>query len=89
LDDTHFVELARAASVQPLLALAQRIHLSGATLDVYETRWSGAQHFALVVGPLSETSAEKLRWSLLDAGVQAHVGLGSDHVGAPRPVSRP
>ncbi|MCA9598427.1 MAG: hypothetical protein KC776_34175 [Myxococcales bacterium] len=89
LDDTHYVEVARAAGVESLLKDAERIHLTGAVLDVYETEKPGAEHFALVVGPMAETQAEKLRWSLLDAGVEARVVLGGDHVGAPRPVSRP
>jgi hypothetical protein len=84
VEQTHFVELDRAASVPALLAFQQGIEFRGVTPSIRETAQPGSAKFALVVGPLTKSQAEIVRWSLLDAGVAAKASYGLDFVGAPR-----
>lgn len=78
-DDTHFVELGRAGTAPPLLALERRIEGRDWTAKLFETSASGDRRFALGIGPLDKGSAEKLRWALLEAGVEARTTLGDDY----------
>lgn len=86
VEPTHFVELARAASVPELLKARRRFELSGIQPRLYEASASGARRFALVLGPLDKTDAEGLRWQVLDHGLEATVSHGLDFVGNPRPA---
>lgn len=88
LEDAHFVEIARSGEVGPLDSLGQRIAFADVTPKVYETTKPEGARFALVVGPLDKPTAERLRWKLLEANVEAGITLGDDHKGAPREVKR-
>ncbi len=84
VEQTHFVELARAADVRTLLDLEQRVEFRGVAPSVRETAQSEAAHFALTLGPLGKAQAETVRWALLDAGLGATSSYGLDYVGAAR-----
>jgi hypothetical protein len=84
VEQTHFVELERAASVASLLAFQQRFEFRGVTPSIRETAQPDSEHFALVLGPLSKAQAESVRWSLLDGGSPAKTSYGLDFVGQPR-----
>lgn len=85
LEDAHYVEAARSAGVAELDAVRARISAPHLAPKVFETRRGGDRHFALVYGPMGKGDAEKLRWQLLEAGIDARVTLGEDHEGDPRP----
>jgi hypothetical protein len=85
LEDTHYVELARAAAPPSLLESSSRFEFSGVKPDIYETKRPGVEHFALVLGPFDRETAERLRWSVLDGGGSAELGVGADFIGEPRP----
>jgi hypothetical protein len=84
LEDTHYVELLRGDSVERLLEARSRLSFVDVTPRIFETRKTGADHFALVLGPFDKPTAEKLRWALLDKGESARLVIGEDHVGPPR-----
>jgi hypothetical protein len=84
LEDTHYVELMRSDSVERLLEARFRLSFVDATPRIFETRKTGADHFALVLGPFDKPTAERLRWALLDKGESARLVIGEDHVGPPR-----
>jgi len=87
-EDTHFVELGRNGNVPDLLHQAERIAFADIAPKIYETSEEGNRHFALVLGPLDKPTAERLRWKLLDANLEASISLGADHVGQPREIKR-
>jgi hypothetical protein len=87
-EDTHFVELGRNGNVPDLLAQAERIAFADVAPEIFETSAKGNRHFALVLGPLDKLTAERLRWKLLDANLDASISLGADHVGQPREIKR-
>ena len=89
LAPAHWVELARAADTAPLRALRGRLGLADVDPVMVETMEPGDQRFALAVGPIDADVAERLRWALLDRGVDARVGLGADHRGAPQKLPAP
>ncbi len=84
--DAHFVELARAETVPPLVARARAFAFADVTPEIYESTREGSGRFALVVGPLDKPSSERLRWKLLDANISATVTIGGDLLGLPRPA---
>ena len=84
LDDAHYVEVARAASSEALLAARDQLSLADVPARLVETTGRGDQRFALVLGPIDKPSAEQLRWMFLDKGRQAQVVLGDDYQGATR-----
>jgi hypothetical protein len=86
VESTHFVELGRAAAVPELLTAAERFDVSGTRSRIFETSRSGAERFALVLGPFEKVEAEGLRWQVLDHGREAIVSHGLDYVGTPRPT---
>lgn len=84
-DDAHYVELRRG-TLDALEAYRGELAIAGAVPRLFETSRGGPERFALVVGPLDEPRAERLRWSLLEQGVDARVELGGDYVGDPRDI---
>lgn len=86
VDQTHFVELLRAASVPPLLAMLARFDVSGIEPRIHETSGAAGRRFVLVLGPVDRSEADSLRWQALDHGIEAEVGHGLDFVGRPRPT---
>ena len=86
LDDAHFVELLRSDRVDELVSYRTRFQLSDVSPKIFETRGSGKERFALVLGPLDQPSAERLRWAVLEKGRSARIVEGIDHVGDPRPL---
>ena len=83
LDDTYFVELERSSQAAKLLTVSQQFRAQGPALKIFETKAQADSHFALSVGPLSKKSAEKIRWSVLQAGGHPRVVIGADYVGTP------
>jgi hypothetical protein len=86
VEQTHFVELSRAAAVPPLLKTLARFDVSGIEPRVFETSRTGDARFALVFGPLDRADADALRWQVLDHGLEANVSHGLDFVGSARPA---
>ena len=86
LADTHYVELGRAAAVSSLLEHANRFEFGGASAKIFETTRADTERFALVLGPLGQRAAERLRWQLLEKGERARVVVGEDHQGSARDV---
>lgn len=86
VEQTHFVELSRAATVPALLQMLARFDISGIEARIYETSRAADGRFALTFGPLEKADADTLRWQMLDHGVEASVSHGLDFVGAPRPL---
>ncbi|MCA9621169.1 MAG: SPOR domain-containing protein [Myxococcales bacterium] len=84
LDDTHHVELGRAATLAPLETLGARLSPQGFALKLQETRSPGDDRFTLMAGPFDHDTAEALRWQLLDRGLDAEESLGSDYRGEPK-----
>jgi hypothetical protein len=78
MDDTHYVELLRAADVAALRARA--LDVNGLALMVVRTNSEG---FALRAGPFDRQTAELVRWQLLEQQIDAKVSIGDDHVGEP------
>lgn len=85
LDDTHFVELARASSVPELLRHKEQYEVSGGVADVYEANAGEAERFVLAIGPLGRGAAHRTRWQLLEQEREATITFGDDYVGSPRP----
>jgi hypothetical protein len=86
LDDAHFVELMRSERVEELVHYRRRFQLSDVPPKIYETTKTGNQRFALVLGPIDQPSAERLRWAVLEKGGSARLVEGADHTGDPRPL---
>jgi hypothetical protein len=86
LDDAHFVELMRSEKVEELVHYRRRFQLSDVSPKIYETTKTRNQRFALVLGPIDQPSAERLRWAVLEKGGSAHLVEGVDHLGDPRPL---
>jgi hypothetical protein len=84
-DDAVFVELGRAETVREALAFEQGYAFSGGAPDVYETAGEGARRFALVIGPLSQARADRVRWQLLEREKEPTLTFGEDLRGSPRP----
>jgi hypothetical protein len=84
LADTHYVELSRGGAVDELLTYEKRFDLRGVSPHIFETRLPQAERFALVLGPVDLSTAESIRWKLLDQGEQARITVGTDHIGQPR-----
>lgn len=84
LEDAHFVELARAADRDALLARRDRLHFADLIPSWVETRGAGDQRFALVVGPLDKATAERLGRALEAKGEHPTLGFGADFVGTPQ-----
>ncbi len=85
VEQTHFVELAREASLPELVARRSEFDFQGIEPRVYETSQPG-KRFALVLGPLDRERAQALRWSALESGKEASVTFGLDFVGSPQPA---
>jgi hypothetical protein len=83
LEDAHFVELRRDASVEALRAHRKRFVLSDVPATLFETSAHGDRKFALVLGPLDKPATERLRWSVLQGGEDARLSVGEDFVGEP------
>ncbi len=86
VEQTHFVELSRGASVTKLLETQAEFTFRSVTPRIYETTQGAANRFALVLGPLDKQGAESLRWAVLDGGREATLSYGLDFAGRPRPV---
>ncbi|MFS8071052.1 MAG: hypothetical protein ACMG6S_32185, partial [Byssovorax sp.] len=86
LDDAHYVELARAADLESLRKRRAELEFNDVTPQLIETTRTGAERYALTVGPLSRPSAERLRWELLERSRSARVLLGEDYTGASKPL---
>lgn len=86
VEQAHFVELSRSATVQPLLAEQTRFDVSGIQPHVYETSSAASARFALVLGPVDKSEADALRWQALDHGIEAKISHGFDFLGKPRPA---
>ncbi len=86
IEPTHFVELARAASVPSLLHAARAFDITGTLPRVAESSRGDTARFVLTLGPFDKAEAETLRWQALSRGAEAKVGLGLDYVGAPHPL---
>jgi hypothetical protein len=86
LDDTYWVEVARADAVPTLRAARERFAVAPGALRVIETDRPAHERFTLALGPYDRAHAERVRWSLLEQGESARVDLGGDHVGAPLPL---
>ena len=86
IEQTHFVELSRAAAVPQLLKKLARFDVSGIEPRIFETAQPGDARFALVLGPLDKPDADALRWQVLDHGLDANVSHGLDFVGTARPA---
>lgn len=84
LEDAHWVELGRAASVAELSELRKRFTLADVGAKLFETRAAGARKFSLVLGPVDKPSAERLRWAVLEKGQEARLSVGEDHQGEPK-----
>jgi hypothetical protein len=84
VEQTHFVELAREATLPELIARRAEFDFQGVQPRIYETSQPG-KRFALVLGPLDRERAQALRWSVLESGKEASVSFGLDFVGAPQP----
>jgi hypothetical protein len=89
LEPAHWVEIERAGATGPLRALRRRLELADVDPVLVETTSPGAARFALAVGPLDADVAERLRWALLDHGLDVRVTLGADHQGAPQKLPAP
>ncbi len=76
VDDAQFVEIARASTVQKLLTLRERLQGERNQAKVYEL---SSGEFALSVGPLSGGQAEKVRWQLLQGGLEAKLTTADDY----------
>jgi len=83
LEDTHWVELGRAADVATLKASRAKLAFADVSPSILETAETGAGRFALALGPFDQPTAEKLRWALLEKGQSAKIDLGESYVGAP------
>lgn len=81
--DTHYVELGRAADTASLRRLADGVE-TDLPLAIFETTAAGAERFALVVGPMTKPDAERIRWTLLEAGREASAVTGTGYRGDPR-----
>lgn len=86
LDDTSYVELARAADVATLRAERAKLELGAVPARLFETVAGPERRFALVLGPFSKPVADRVRWDLLQKGQQARVVVGDDFSGAPLPL---
>jgi hypothetical protein len=86
VEQAHFVELSRSATVPQLLAAQARFDVSGIQPHVYETSSQAGARFALVLGPVDKSEADALRWQALDHGVEAQISHGLDFLGKPRPT---
>jgi hypothetical protein len=86
VEQSHFVELSRAAAVPLLLAEQARFDVSGIAPHIYETSSRDGARFALVVGPVDKSEANALRWQALDHGIEAKISHGLDFLGTPRPA---
>jgi hypothetical protein len=86
IEQTHFVELSRAAAVPQLLKTLARFDVSGIEPRIFETSRAADGRFALVFGPLDKADADALRWQVLDHGVEANVSHGLDFIGSSRPA---
>jgi hypothetical protein len=84
VEQTHFVELARAPTLPELAAHRSEFAFQNIEPRIYETSQPG-RRFALVLGPLDRERAQALRWSVLESGREASVSYGLDFVGAPQP----
>jgi hypothetical protein len=84
VEQTHFVELARAPTLPELVTRRAEFSFEGIEPRVYETSEPG-RRFALVLGPLDRERAQALRWSVLERGKEASVSYGLDFVGTPQP----
>lgn len=89
LEPAHWVEIARADATEPLRALRRRLDLADVDPVLVETTAGGDARFALAVGPVDAAIAERLRWALLDRGLDAQVTVGGDHRGAPQKLAAP
>lgn len=86
LEDAHYVELGRAASVAALVEARKRFVLADVTAKLFETKAAGEQKFSLVLGPMDKPNAERLRWAVLEQGRDARLSIGEDFVGDPKPL---
>ncbi len=82
LVDAHYVEVGRAADV-PSLRRRRSTFVAppGMPFRAFDTRAGGDDRFRLVLGPFGKAQAERIRWGILEAGGDASVGVGADHVG--------
>lgn len=83
LEDPYFVELGRSADVDTLKKQRATLDFADVTPALVETTDQGARRFALVAGPFDPSTADKLRWSLLEKKQSATTVLGGDFVGTP------
>jgi hypothetical protein len=81
LDDTSWVELARGATVDALRIELSRYELGAIGAQVFATDKPGAEHFVLVLGPFDHSSAEAVRWDVVQKGGDARVVTGRDYQG--------
>lgn len=86
LEDAYYVELARSSAVTPLTALRSHLDVTDLTPSLYETTAAADRRFALVLGPMSQSRAEDIRWQVLGAGRDAKVSLGGDFTGEAKPL---
>ncbi len=83
MDDAHYVELLRAPEPAPLRAYYKRLKLSGLTVAMQKTSKKAGAQFVLTAGPFDRSTAEKLRWQLLEQKQTASVTVGADFIGEP------
>ena len=86
LDETHYVELARASTVATLRSTASQFEISTLPVAVYETASTQQDHFALALGPLDQEASERLRATVLSSGGDAKLTLGGDFLGKAIPL---
>jgi len=81
LDETHYVELARAASPAQIATTTANFDWGAMRPQIYDTNAATENHLALVLGPFDQAQAEHLRAQILLAGFRARLSLGEDFVG--------
>jgi hypothetical protein len=86
LDDTYFVELGRGSEPAKLAELARSYRFEGVVPKIFETSAKGDVHFALVLGPMGKSAAERARWAVLQRKGQAKIAIGADHMGEPMSI---